>query len=341
MFDGFARQWTPLLPAGTVGSKPQRVRLAGEDLVAWRSPDGRVGVLLDRCPHRGVSLALGSVCGDGALACGFHGWEFGVDGACRHVPFNPDVRRERLGAPALPVVEAGGFVWVFTGFDRQDGTSGAGAAEPPAYGAVGHPTYSPVLDGPTEATGALARMDHVEEWDCHWTRAMENMLDFPHLPYVHRTTIGRFVRRRQRRDSRLSYDLAETDYGFRFGTRLDGGEPQAFLAWYRPHGMVLDTMAAPRLMRMHIWCVPVDDRRTRMVLSTVRNVQPQPVFSPAFDAVNRKILHQDRAIVESSQPPVVPPGAAERSVPTDRPTLTFRTWYHRELAPSSVPDPRS
>lgn len=323
MFEGFARQWTPLLPQDQIGREPRRIRLAGQDLVAWRTAGGEVGVLLDRCPHRGVSLALGTSCADGSLACGFHGWEFGADGACRRIPFNPDATLDRFAATALPVVVAGGFVWVFTGFEG-----------------TGHPTYSPILDGPTDATGALARMDHVEDWDCHWTRAMENMLDFPHLPYVHRSTIGRFVRRRQRRDSRLSFDLTDTDYGFRFGTRLDEGEPQAYLSWYRPHGMVLDTMPAPRIMRMHVWCVPIDDRRTRMILTTVRNVQPQAVFSPAFDAVNRKVLHEDRAIVESSDPVVVPPGNAERSVPTDRPTLTFRTWYHRELAGSTVPDPR-
>ena len=37
-----------------------RLRVAGQDLVVWRAPDGEVGVLLDQCPHRGVSLALGT-----------------------------------------------------------------------------------------------------------------------------------------------------------------------------------------------------------------------------------------------------------------------------------------
>lgn len=215
MFDGFERQWAPLLPAAQVSGTPQRVRVAGEDLVAWRAPDGEVGVLLDRCPHRGVSLALGAVRPDGSLACGFHGWEFGPDGACRHIPFNPGARRERFAATALPVIVTGGFVWVFTGLGRGDTDEEIAAG----------PTYSDVLDGPTAQTGPLARMDHVEEWDCRWTRAMENMLDFPHLPYVHRSTIGRFVRRRQQRDSSLRYELTDTDYGFRFGTRVDGGRP--------------------------------------------------------------------------------------------------------------------
>ncbi|MEP7162078.1 MAG: aromatic ring-hydroxylating dioxygenase subunit alpha [Dermatophilaceae bacterium] len=303
MFEGFARQWTPLLPVGRVRSTPQRVRVAGTDLVTWRTPDGEVGVLLDRCPHRSTSLALGSVREDGSLACGFHGWEFGPDGSCRHIPFNPAVPRGRCAALALPVAVAGGYVWVFTGFDVSDAAS------------LG-PSYDPALD----LSSDIARMDHVEEWDCHWTRALENMLDFPHLPYVHRTTIGRFVRRRQHRDSTLGYDLIDTPYGFRFGPRLDGDAPRTFLSWYRPHGMTLDTLPAPRMMRILVWCVPVGDTKTRMILSTVRDLQTHPALSPAFDALNRCILHQDRAIVESSDPPSVPHGGAERSVPTDRPS---------------------
>lgn len=101
--------------------------------------------------------------------------------------------------------------------------------------------------------------------------------------------------------------------------------------------MVLDTIPPLRILRLHVWCVPVDERRTRMILTTVRNVQPQAVFSPAFDAINRRVLHQDRAIVESSDPPVVPAGDAERSVPTDRPTLMFRTWFHRQPADGGRP----
>lgn len=322
MFEGFARQWTPLVPLTRLSAKPARLRVAGQDLVVWRAPDGEVGVLLDQCPHRGVSLALGTARPDGSLACGFHGWEFGPDGACRHIPFNPGARRERFDARALPVVVAGGFVWVFTGFE-------------PTGGALAGPVCSDVLD-----RADLVRFDHVEEWDCHWTRAMENMLDFPHLPYVHRTTIGRFVRAKQHRHSRLRFDLENTDYGFRFGARLDHHEPSAHLSWWRPHGMSLDTVPEPRMMRLHVWCVPVDRLRTRMILTSVRNFAMSPAASPAFDRLNVTILRQDRAVVESSQPTVVPGGTSERSVPTDRPTLRFRTFYHRRLAESRELDPR-
>jgi phenylpropionate dioxygenase-like ring-hydroxylating dioxygenase large terminal subunit len=319
MFEGFARQWTPLLPSGEVTGKPRRLRVAGEDLVVWRPETGGTpGVLLDRCPHRGVSLALGQPTEDGSLACSFHGWEFAPDGVCRHVPFNPDAPTARLGATAVPVREVAGFVWVFTGFDPE-----------------GEPNVPEALNDER-----LTRHDHWEEWDCHWTRAMENMLDFPHLPYIHRTTIGRFVTSKMHRDSRLHMTVTDTAYGFALETRVDEHPPSAALKWYRPHGMVLDTMPEPRVMRLHVWCVPVDADRTRMFLTSARNIVQNPAASLGVNLFNLTVLHQDRAVVESSMPPVVPAGATERSVPTDKPTLTFRTWWLRNLRDSSVPDPR-
>jgi phenylpropionate dioxygenase-like ring-hydroxylating dioxygenase large terminal subunit len=186
----------------------------------------------------------------------------------------------------------------------------------------------------------LTRHDHWEEWDCHWTRAMENMLDFPHLPFIHRTTIGRFVLSKMHRDSRLHLTVTDTAYGFALESRVDDHPPSAALRWYRPHGMVLDTTPDPRIMRLHVWCVPIDDGHTRMLLTSVRNFAQNPAASLGINRFNLTVLRQDRAVVESSAPAVVPEGPVERSVPSDKPTLTFRTWYHRTLAGSSVPDPR-
>lgn len=313
-FAGFARQWTPLLPSADITTKPRQVRVAGEDLVAWRDNEGRAAVLLDRCPHRSVNLSLGKRTSQGRLACPFHGWEFGGDGTCEHIPFNPKAAVERKRATALPVVEDYGYVWVFTSFDVTD-------ADP-------RPNAIESLKDPH-----LVRWDYWEEWDAHGTRAMENMLDFPHLPFVHRTTIGRFVRSKMTRDSVLNLAVEKTDYGFVTQTGVDEHPSSAELRWYCPHGMTLQpAMPNGRAMRLHVFCVPVDDKRGRMILSTTCNFAKGPVSDRMFTAFNTKVLHQDRAVVESSDPLVVPKGAAEQSVPTDKATLTCRTWYHRNLA---------
>ncbi|HEY4420083.1 MAG TPA: Rieske 2Fe-2S domain-containing protein, partial [Pseudonocardia sp.] len=48
------RYWTPALLVSEVpapDSDPVRVRLLGEDLVAFRDTNGRVGLVQENCPH--------------------------------------------------------------------------------------------------------------------------------------------------------------------------------------------------------------------------------------------------------------------------------------------------
>lgn len=64
------------------GPRPvKRLRLLGEDLVLFRDPLGRYGLLHRRCAHRGADLSFGR-CADGGLRCPFHGWLYDATGAC-------------------------------------------------------------------------------------------------------------------------------------------------------------------------------------------------------------------------------------------------------------------
>src|ERR1700692_4540500 len=76
------RHWIPACLSEEVAEcdgAPVRVRLLGEDLVAFRDTAGRLGVLDEHCPHRRASLALGrnEECG---LRCLYHGWKIDVAG---------------------------------------------------------------------------------------------------------------------------------------------------------------------------------------------------------------------------------------------------------------------
>src|SRR5262249_46484780 len=76
--------WIPALLAREIPEPdrpPVRVRLLGEDLVAFRDTEGRIGLLEEFCPHRRVSLYFGrnEECG---LRCVYHGWKFDVAGSC-------------------------------------------------------------------------------------------------------------------------------------------------------------------------------------------------------------------------------------------------------------------
>ncbi len=316
MFEGFADQWTPLLPSGHVTGKPRRVVVAGTPLVTWRTPAGQAAVLHDRCPHRGVSLALGSITDRGRLACGFHGWEFDADGRCAHVPFNPGVNLARLGATALPISETAGLVWVFTG-----------------SAPLGDPSYPPALDDSKQS-----RVTHVKEWDCHWTRAMEGLLDPTHLPYVHRNTVGRLTKRRQRRGSIMRIPVVREDFGLGYLDRIDDNPPGSEIYWYRPNLMVLEALIPPRALRLYVWCVPIDANRTRLIEMTARNFARNPAATLALDLYNRTMSRQARRVIESLPSSPVPDPHREQHVPTDKPMLTFRSWYRLELADRSIPD---
>lgn len=305
-FDELAGHWTPILPSAELGERPVAVTVGGVRLALFRGRDG-VGGVADRCPHRGVSLALGKVV-DGQLQCPFHGWRFERGGGCAHVPFNPDVPTARLGVPAVPAVERMGLVWVYLGAE-----------------AVGEPVVPELAARPGARFGFL-----YEDWDCHWTRVMENMLDTPHLPFVHRGTIGRGMAAALTERSRLQQEVEETPTGYSVRFRMDG-ERGGRLDWVRPNGMVLHLLDGPRWWaRIHVWCVPTETDRTRLLVAAGYDFGWLTPLAVASAFTNRRIVFEDRAVVESSRPTRVPPASEEANVPTDKATLRFRAWYHRE-----------
>lgn len=323
LFPGFANVWSPVELATRLRKKPVPVRLAGERLVLFRDESGRARALIDRCPHRGVALSLGRIVrepgGKACLECPFHGWQFAGNGACEHVPLNPDAKRDLLAATPLPTREVGGYIWVYTA---------------PGNEAPVEPNLSEIATDP-----AFMRSHLVTEWRCHWTRAMENMLDTPHLPYVHRRTIGAGLRRAMRRDSRMEMTFTPSPSGGTIRSSLDGGLDQGRLEFLKPNSMVLHIPIPGRRLQLQVHCVPLSQNETRMMVVTGRDFGRYNPLLRLFDQTNRIIVAEDRAVVESSDPAEVPPPAQERSVASDRPTLAFRRYYFDELRPSGQSPP--
>lgn len=117
------RYWMPFALSSDLpepDSAPIRVRLYGEDLIAFRNTDGKVGLLDEYCMHRGVSLSIGRV-EDNGIRCLYHGWKFGVDGEIQETPNHCDPRlRARLKAPAYKVREEAGLLWAYMGPAEQE-----------------------------------------------------------------------------------------------------------------------------------------------------------------------------------------------------------------------------
>lgn len=318
MFEGFAHVWTPVMLARRLKQKPMPMKVAGEKLVFFRGAGGEPGAVLDACPHRGVALSLGKV-KDGCLECPFHGWRFNVAGENTHVPFNPDARRERLSAVSVPVRLVGELLWIYTAPGRTA------------------PSEPVVPDGLVDPGCTRTYLERT--WKCHWTRAMENMLDSPHLPFVHKTTIGRPMVRRMRPDSRMVVTWEVTPFGGRQRSQLDDFDNLAHVDFYRPNMMALHIPIPGKHFRMHALVVPVDANTTRLLVIGSRDFARPRWLNPFFNTSNGIIADQDRAVVESSDPPEVPEPARELSVASDRATLAFRKYYFDELKHSSAPRP--
>src|SRR5579885_1794102 len=119
MGEVFRRFWLPAMLSSELTEPdcpPVRLRLLGEDLVAFRDTNGRPGVLAAHCPHRGASLYFGrnEECG---LRCVYHGWKFDVEGNCLDQLNEPPENqfKQHIHLTAYPTVELGGIVWAYMG----------------------------------------------------------------------------------------------------------------------------------------------------------------------------------------------------------------------------------
>ena len=178
------RHWMPACLSEEVAERdgtPVRVRLLGEDLVAFRDTDGRLGVLDEHCPHRRASLALGrnEECG---LRCLYHGWKIDVEGNVVDRPSRA-ARQARSGEKVkhrtYPCREAGGFVWVWMGrpSDARVRAAGVGARRP--------------------AVRTSIVKIHV---GCNWAQVLEGAIDSAHSSSLHSTDMVPAHGRRRRRD---------------------------------------------------------------------------------------------------------------------------------------------
>jgi phthalate 4,5-dioxygenase oxygenase subunit len=116
----FLRQyWIPALISEELPQPdcpPIRLRLLGENLVAFRATSGKVGMFVHACPHRGASLFFGRNEEEG-LRCVYHGWKFDTTGACVDMPSEPAESnfKNKVRAWAYPCIERNGIIWTYMG----------------------------------------------------------------------------------------------------------------------------------------------------------------------------------------------------------------------------------
>ncbi|MWA08351.1 Rieske 2Fe-2S domain-containing protein [Streptomyces sp. BA2] len=150
---GLSRDW--------VSGAVRTVLFMGEDIVVYRTRDGRLRATKAFCPHMGAHLGVGGRVDGELLVCPFHGFAFGLDGRCERTPYGTP---PRATLALLHVREAHGLVWLWHHPSRQP------QWELPPLPGIG---LRPVL-----------RAKQIE-LASHPQEILENALDYGHLLPVH------------------------------------------------------------------------------------------------------------------------------------------------------------
>jgi phthalate 4,5-dioxygenase len=203
----------------TVDDGPIPVRLFGENYVAFRDIDGRLGFLDELCPHRRGSLVLARHEGDG-IRCIYHGWKMSAAGEVVECPTQP-VRPQRFAANVrlghYPVLEEGGIAWVWLG----------GGDTPPFPDLP----FSARYGARTEIAFACV--------PCNWLQGLEGGLDSVHAPILHKSVIEETIEKmsgttgvqgvRATIDAQPRYETEAAPYGLRACSLRDAGEDRTFV----------------------------------------------------------------------------------------------------------------
>ncbi len=247
--------WIPALLSKEIAEPdgpPTRVRLLGEDLVAFRDSEGRIGLLDELCPHRRASLYFGrnEECG---LRCVYHGWKFDVAGACIDMMNEPDENdfKHKVRLTAYPTCELGGIVWAYLG-------------PPERMPAVPKFAWTQAPESHRHVTKVIQ--------DCNWLQGLEGGIDTSHAPIMHRllsetSTRGGFKPSNpfvRGKAPNLVVDI--TDYGYQYAGLRPLGEAEMHIRTYHfilPFHQIRPSKAESGipLDAGHIW-VPIDDETT-------------------------------------------------------------------------------
>jgi phenylpropionate dioxygenase-like ring-hydroxylating dioxygenase large terminal subunit len=245
------RYWVPALLAEEIPAPdcpPVRVTLMGEDLIAFRDSEGRLGLLDEFCSHRTASLFFGrnEECG---LRCAYHGWKYDVDGNCVDMPSEPEGSRfkDKIKQTAYPCVERAGIIWAYLGPPDQ---------RPPL----------PELEWAMLGDGHRFVSKRIQE--SNYLQAMEGGIDSSHVSFAHRFNLdddpmhsGTEGNKYLKADTRPKFEVAESDGGLVIGARRTADEENHYwriTQWIMPWYTIIPPFGTHNPLGAHAW-VPIDD----------------------------------------------------------------------------------
>ncbi|MEE9427377.1 MAG: aromatic ring-hydroxylating dioxygenase subunit alpha [Paracoccaceae bacterium] len=143
----------------------------GENIVIYRTEDGRPVALEDACPHRKLPLSEGNLIGD-TVECGYHGLTFDCKGTCVASPTQKGQIPSRAVVKSYPLVDRYRLIWIWMGDPE--------LADPDLIFPVEN--YDDPNWGCTDG-GVL-------DIDCNYLWICDNLLDPSHVAWVHVTSFA-------------------------------------------------------------------------------------------------------------------------------------------------------
>jgi phenylpropionate dioxygenase-like ring-hydroxylating dioxygenase large terminal subunit len=315
--------WHPValssqIAAGGLAPPMLATSLLETRVVLWRDSGGVLHAWEDRCPHRGTRLSLGTL-HDNTLRCPYHGWTFGKEGRCTHIPALPGAPLKAQVA-TYQVQEQYGMVWVCLGTPAH--------AAPPAFPEFADQQLRKVWCGHYDVQASAPRI-------------VENFLDMAHFAFVHEGILGD-----QQQAVISDYTVepfADAEYGSGIWARQcyafqpqasksasSGSDIEYTYRVVRPLTAIL-TKHAPGAIReaIALFNQPLSETTTRVWIILALND-----FASTDQALREfqdTIFLQDQPILESQHPARLPlkPGA-EVSVQCDRMSLAYRNYLKQQ-----------
>lgn len=284
--------------ADEVGENGFTRRICDQPIYVYRTSDGTLAALLDRCPHRFAPLSAGSRDGDN-LVCGYHGLRFSPHGKCVHNPFAKTIPAGS-DIPAFAVVERDSIIWMWGGKPES-----ADFGRIPDFGFIPDTPHSRTIKGYTLM-------------QANYQYGTDNLLDLSHIEFVHKGTFaGQGVIFAGDHSVMVDGDTLHSNWWM-----PDIAPPMAAAGVYPPETKVdhwLDMRwNAPASMRLHVGVTPhgasregamqipqahiltpADEHTTHYFWSTTRyndldngevDAMLTALFSEAFDAEDKPII---------------------------------------------------
>jgi phenylpropionate dioxygenase-like ring-hydroxylating dioxygenase large terminal subunit len=241
------RYWIPALLSEEIpqpDGAPVRVRILGEELVAFRDTEGRLGLLEEYCPHRRASLVYGRNEENG-LRCIYHGWKMDVEGNVVDMPCGPPgtAFKNKVKHKAYPTREAAGIIWAYLG---------------PPEKIPGFRVFEWMRLPETNCHTVKIFQE------CNYLQAVEGGVDSSHISWLHRDFHRSGDLKLASLDGAPRIELQDTPYGFCYAAIRMTPNPSEQFVRITPfilpfHTIVPFAKNQPR--NFHAW-VPIDDENT-------------------------------------------------------------------------------